>query len=655
MSRHDIGIVIVNYNVRHFLVQCLQSIRQSKTNNLNIEVWVVDNASVDGSVSLIQQEFPDINLIANKDNKGFSMANNQAMRLLDAKYVLLLNPDTVLEEDTLQLSYDFMQLHQDCGALGVRMIDGTGKFLPESKRKVPDLWSSFCKLTYLSDLFPQSRVFSGYNLGYLPEDEVNEIEVLCGAYMFMRSSVLKEVGLLDEAFFMYGEDIDLSYRIIKAGYKIFYYPKTSIIHYKGESTKKGSLNYVRTFYGAMHIYVNKHFGTGNAKVFATIINLAISLRAIISALSRVLQNWFWPLFDALIVWLAMVKIKFAWADFYFQNQFYYKDTNINQTIAIYAVIWITGMYVASHYDGTKSWGKSIVGVLSGTMVILVGYALLPEFLRTSRAIILIGAFLALMFAQVSLLLRNMLGGRAAHVASEPSNIAVVATKSSAEKLIHTLQKAKIDYNNVYVISPNEDDLDAYYTNTINALHKVVHDLKIDEVIYSNENLTMKQIIQSMTAMGNIVAFKIGSDDSMSIIGSNSKNRQGEFYSLDISYALDSTTWQRYKRLLDVVLSIIILLLSPILWVFCNFKIRLFSNILGVLVAKKTWIGYGGAYDDYGFLPPLSPAVIKAPLITKMLLYTEDHFKNANIAYAKDYGFMTDLSIIFENLYKLSNK
>ena len=298
---YDLGIVIVNYNVRNFLVQCLQSIRKSSLNGLKIEIWVVDNHSVDGSVSLIKNDFPEVKLIENQENLGFSKANNQALQKLTSEHILLLNPDTVLEEDTLYKCYRFMKDHPDCGALGVRMIDGAGKFLPESKRKIPDLWNSFCKLSYLSHFFPDSRTFGGYNLGYLPEFQTSEIEVLCGAFMYIRADVLQKTGLLDEQFFMYGEDIDLSYRILKAGFKIFYYPETSIIHYKGESTKKSSLNYVRTFYGAMVIYVNKHYSTGNARIFSFFIRQAILLRAFLSIIFKVGSVIWLPLADFCII------------------------------------------------------------------------------------------------------------------------------------------------------------------------------------------------------------------------------------------------------------------------------------------------------------------------------------------------------------------
>jgi len=214
-NSYDISIVIVNYNVRHFIVECLESYKRSKLDKLSVEVWVVDNASIDGSVGVIRERYPDIKLIVNKDNVGFSTANNQAIRQANGKYILLLNPDTVLEEDTLKICFDYMEEHKKVGALGVKMIDGAGTFLPESKRSLPTAWNSLTKLLGLSSVFPRSNIFNGYALGSLSENERHNIEVLCGAFMFMPKATLDKVGLLDERFFMYGEDIDLSYRIIK--------------------------------------------------------------------------------------------------------------------------------------------------------------------------------------------------------------------------------------------------------------------------------------------------------------------------------------------------------------------------------------------------------------------------------------------------------
>ncbi|MFI5220084.1 MAG: glycosyltransferase family 2 protein, partial [Bacteroidia bacterium] len=223
-----LSIIIVNYNVKYFLEQCLLSVFKA-LKEINSEIFVVDNNSVDGSAELIREKFPSIRLISNSDNKGFSKANNQAIRESSGEYVLLLNPDTVVEEDTFSKIISFMDSHPEAGALGVYMIDGKGNFLPESKRGLPSPSVAFYKIFGLSGLFPKSKIFGKYHVGFLDKNKTHEVEVLSGACMMLRKSVLDKIGLLDEDYFMYGEDIDLSYRIIKAGYKNYYFPGTRII------------------------------------------------------------------------------------------------------------------------------------------------------------------------------------------------------------------------------------------------------------------------------------------------------------------------------------------------------------------------------------------------------------------------------------------
>ncbi|HRI28473.1 MAG TPA: glycosyltransferase family 2 protein, partial [Chitinophagales bacterium] len=224
-----LSVIIVNYNVKYFLEQALLSVRRA-LEGLSAEVIVVDNNSVDGSVEMVRQKFEEVVLIANSKNVGFSAANNQAIRIAKGEYILLLNPDTVVEEDTFAKTIGFMDTHPQAGALGVKMYDGKGVFLPESKRGLPTPATAFYKMTGLSALFPHSKIFNHYYLGHLNNNEVHEIEVLSGAFMLLRKSVLDKIGLLDETFFMYGEDIDLSYRVIQSGYRNYYYPHTRIIH-----------------------------------------------------------------------------------------------------------------------------------------------------------------------------------------------------------------------------------------------------------------------------------------------------------------------------------------------------------------------------------------------------------------------------------------
>ena len=267
---------------------------------IDAEVFVVDNVSKDDSVEMVRNKFPQVVLIANQENVGFSRANNQAMRLAKGEYVLLLNPDTLVEEDTFKKCIQWMDEHPQGGGLGVRMVDGSGKFLPESKRGIPFPMTSFYKISGLYRLFPHSSSINHYYLGNLSEMENNEVEILSGAYMFMRKKALDEVGLLDEDFFMYGEDIDLSWRILKGGYKNYYLADTRIIHYKGESTKKGSLNYVYVFYQAMDIFAKKHFSSKGAGGFSALLQLAIWFRASLSFVKRIVSALTFPVMDLLL-------------------------------------------------------------------------------------------------------------------------------------------------------------------------------------------------------------------------------------------------------------------------------------------------------------------------------------------------------------------
>lgn len=254
-----LSIIIVNYNVKYFLEQCLNSILDSNI-AFAYEIFIVDNNSTDHSIEYLKSKFSqeNIHFIENRTNPGFSKANNQAILLAKGEYLLLLNPDTVVGENVLSNVCLFMDSTPISGAVGVKMIDGSGRFLPESKRGFPSPWASFCKIFGLASIFPKSKLLGEYNLLYLDEDSIHEISILAGAFMMIRKETLDKVGLLDEAFFMYGEDIDLSYRIQQAGYKNYYLPER-IIHYKGESTNKGDTKYINAFYGAMKIFYNKYY------------------------------------------------------------------------------------------------------------------------------------------------------------------------------------------------------------------------------------------------------------------------------------------------------------------------------------------------------------------------------------------------------------
>ncbi|MEO6719922.1 MAG: glycosyltransferase family 2 protein [Ferruginibacter sp.] len=288
----QLSIIIVNYNVKYFLEQCLYSLLEA-CKNIDAEIFVVDNNSSDGSKEFFKDRFPQVAFTWNDDNIGFGKANNLALAKAAAEYVLFLNPDTILPEDCLEKSIAFFRSKSVIGALGVKMIDGSGVYLKESKRGFPDPFTSMCKLTGLTALFPHSKFFAKYYLGHLPESKNHEVDVLAGAFMMISMEALDKSGPFDEKFFMYGEDVDLSYRIQQAGFKNYYFSETTIIHFKGESTKKGSLHYVRAFYGAMIVFVNKHYGNGVAIIYNILIKFAIWLKSIMAGAGH-LVKWLMP-------------------------------------------------------------------------------------------------------------------------------------------------------------------------------------------------------------------------------------------------------------------------------------------------------------------------------------------------------------------------
>jgi GT2 family glycosyltransferase len=273
-----LSIVIVSYNVREYLDQCLQSVRKA-LQGIDSEVIVVDNQSEDDTVAFVREHYPEVCMIESGGNVGFARANNMGIRQSDSEYVLLLNPDTVIAENTLREVMSFMDLHETVGGAGVQMLNADGTKAMESRRGRPTPLVSFYKMCGLADLFPRSRTFARYYMSWLSWNEPAEIEVVSGAFFFIRRKALDEVGLLDEDFFMYGEDIDLSCRLLNAGWHNCYLP-CRIIHYKGGSTDKTTVRYVRVFYQAMLIYFRKHYAHLN--IFARKgIELAIYIRALL--------------------------------------------------------------------------------------------------------------------------------------------------------------------------------------------------------------------------------------------------------------------------------------------------------------------------------------------------------------------------------------
>ncbi len=403
----DLSVIIVSFNVKYFLEQCLHSVVKA-SEHIAAEIFVVDNNSADGSVQMVAEKFPDVQLIANTVNLGFAKANNQAIRIATGRYILLLNPDTLVQEDSFTKCIAHMDAYSDIGCMGVKMIDGAGNFLPESKRALPTPGVAFYKIFGFSALFPRSKTFGRYHLGYLNKDKIHDVDVISGAFMLLRKSALEKSGLLDEVFFMYGEDIDISYRIKQAGYRNVYFPLTTIIHYKGESTKKGSINYVIVFYNAMIIFAQKHFARNTARYYALFIHTAIYFRAGLSILQRFIKGIINPLLDAALIYAGYRTIMPLWEMHLFGQAGSYPALYMNVVVPSYILTWVLSLFLSTGYEKSVRLADMIKGLIFGTFFILLIYALLPESFRFSRALILFGAAWALVATVIDRFLLSLL-------------------------------------------------------------------------------------------------------------------------------------------------------------------------------------------------------------------------------------------------------
>ncbi|MCH2235195.1 MAG: glycosyltransferase family 2 protein [Crocinitomicaceae bacterium] len=646
----QLSIVIVNYNVEFFLEQCLNSVRLA-SKNVSTEVFVVDNNSIDGSLEMIRAKFPEVHLIANKDNVGFSRANNQALKIANGKYHLLLNPDTVVEEDTFEKCVKFMDEHEDCGGLGVNMIDGKGNFLPESKRGLPTPRVAFYKIFGLARLFPKSKRFGKYHLSYLDRNETHKIEVLSGAFMMMRKSALDKVGLLDEDFFMYGEDIDLSYRIIKGGYNNYYFPDTRIIHYKGESTKKSSVNYVFVFYNAMIIFARKHFGGKDARLFSFLINLAIYFRASLAIAWRMIKRLFLPLLDLIIILAGLLGISHLYQNY---SEIYFPAEIQNYGLAAYAGIWVLIQVFSGGYDKPAKLIKHFTGALIGTGVILMFYALLSKEYQFSRLIILFGGGFVFLYYLVSrILLHTTIGGRYRIGGEKNKRFAIVGSRDEVERVNALLVQTNSNIQEVYFLAAENQEKDDFYSGNFTQLNQIIDIHKVDEIIFCAKDISAQEIIRTMMNFTDFnLDFKIAQPETAYLIGSNSIDTKGDLYVMEIN-RIDKPSNRRNKRILDFVLSLFLIITIPLTIWFFKHKKQFLKNIFSIFGGKSTFVGYGIVDHASNLaLPKLKKGVLPITLQVPDQNLTEDAVGRLNLIYAKNHSVYLDFKLIINNLGRL---
>lgn len=647
----DLSVIIVNYNVKALLEQTLISVLKA-VQNLRIEIIVVDNNSADDSCDLVKEKFKQVILIENKENLGFSKANNQGIKIAKGRNILLLNPDTIVAEETFIKTVAFLDSHPNAGALGVRMIDGRGEFLPESKRGLPTPEVAFYKMSGLAKLFPQSKRFGAYHLSYLKENENHKADILSGAFMMIKKSVLDEVGLLDESFFMYGEDIDLSYRIIKAGYDNYYFAETTIIHYKGESTKKHSVNYVKIFYQAMAKFAAKHFSKQQGWWFGLCINIAIFARATIALLNRTFNSLKLFILDFLLVFIGFYGIMRYWEIY---NKFvvggFYPDIYIQYHVPAYILLWLGGIWISGGYREAFKLSKTVRGIVVGSLALLTIYALLPESMRFSRALILLGSVWALLITVFIRLMFHFI--RYKHLdtsASQLSQVLVVGGKEECLRVKQILLNYPLRFRLLGFIKTGNDHSSSDWLGSSDNLHFLIEIYKANEIIFCAKDISSSEIMHIMGQAGKVgVKYKIMPEQGAHIIGSNSKNTTGEFYSVDITPALSNKEVQRNKRLFDIIICVLLIFAIPFLFLRWKFFKRVVTNWLDCLLGNKTWVGYHPPVD-LNRLPPIKEGVFYVGQELNAQIKDIQLIHNLNFIYAANHQWQNDFNCIVKAFF-----
>lgn len=645
----QLSVIIVNYNVKYFLEVCLCSVFRAME-GIQGEVIVVDNHSSDGSTAMLREQFPQVRLVANTANTGFSKANNQGVSIAQGTYLLFLNPDTVLPEDFFKKMLGYMDAHPEAGAIGPRLIDGKGQFAPDAKKSFPSFSVALFKGTGLHRLFPRSSYFNRYYAVHVGEHELAEVEVLSGCCMMVRTSVIRELGTaFDERFFMYFEDGDLCYRIKEAGYRNMYVPETTVIHYKGESTRKATLSYVRIFNEALSLFVRKHYSRKHASLFIALIHVGIFLKAILSIIRITLKHIGLPLLDALIIFLALWLVK----DVYIVQVRDMKpvpSVHLFLTLPVYTLIWVLSLYLNGAYDQPFRAFRVVRGMLIGTILCLTYFVLLSPEIRYSRAVIVfsgaVGGLLVLFLHEwlprIGVYRRQVAGelpGKAVIVGDEVTfeqTRAILARVPSAPDIL-----GRIDYQESHTVPHTA-------IAPLSDMKPLLLSAGIREVIFCINGLSFRELIRQMEHCGSGCDYKIHLPGSNSFVGSNSSHTAGDLYTADMRYNLSGFASQRNKRMLDMGLSIVFIVIFPLIAYQAANPFGLLRNSFLVLIGQYTWVGYAREDKLPQYLPHIRPGILPPWNIIPDFHPEAIVRTTLNQTYAREYTAAADLQFVLKN-------
>lgn len=628
-----VSVIIVNYNVKYFLEQCLIAVGEALLHEPG-EIIVFDNASADGSKEYLQSRFPSVTFIWSEENLGFGKANNHALKEAKGDVILFLNPDTIIGEQCLKRTAGFLRERKDIGAVGVKMVDGSGSYLRESKRAYPSVRTSFYKLCGLSGLFPKSPIFARYYLGHLDNTTTQEVDVLAGAFMMIKKDVLDHTGGFDEQFFMYGEDIDLSYRIQQAGYKNYYYADETIIHFKGESTRRGTLNYIRLFYSAMIIFVGKHYTGITANIYRQMLNVAIWIRATIALVAGFTSNNRIALMDGWLVALSYF-MSFGFWSYWIKSERTIDGSRLLFSVVVISLVYLTIARFSGLHERRQRQRRELgVSLLAGLMVFLLE-AYVDASVRFSAFSLFMGAVLSYVGIRF-IRARMRRTGKIEEI--DHHGLAIVGEKEDVQRIgdlfmpdqVHKVSEMliRIPPDNIRGVQ-RTGDLSSYMFGILNS-----------ELVLCAGSLSYEEIIRLTTLLPRQLRIRFHGAGSRSIVGSDSGSGSGIAVSAEFFYQLASPEVLQWKRAIDLLISIFFILIFPILILFIPKPAGFCRNLTDVLAGNKTWVGY---ILEKNALPKLLPGVIgtdgKPPSVDPL---GDERLTDTDVIYAKDYSVLRDI-------------
>ncbi|MBL7190777.1 glycosyltransferase [bacterium] len=501
----DLSIVIVNYNVKYFLEQALLSLMKS-TQGYETQFIVVDNASQDGSVEFMRNKFPAVELIANETNLGFGKATNQGLKVAAGRYILVINPDTLVGEEALRKLIEFMDTHPEIGAVGPKLIDRGGKFELNSRRGFPTPTAAFCKITGLAHIFPNNRFTAGYNLTYLDPDVPSEVDSLSGAFMLIRREVYEQTGGFDEDFFMYGEDLDWCWRIKQKDWKIWYLPDAKVIHYGGESSLRSDVDTRRMFYDAMFLFIKKHY-SGAFPLKNILLRIGVSLTASASRIKNLITRFRAPMIDLLIVNTGLFAgrlVKFGRLDL----------NDVFVPYLIYNIGWLAIFASFGIYSHRKTSIKlALIGAIAGS-VFSSAFTYFFKQYAYSRFVLLSASMFIIIFTPLWRWIVFRLPSAGGLKEWFRRRTLLVGVDELTGRIAAKAQKdASFDFNIIGFIDPTGEKIGGEYHDrevlgAPEELPRLVKSLAIEEVIFSAGSMKYEDILKHISLLGGRVGFKV---------------------------------------------------------------------------------------------------------------------------------------------------